>query len=80
MFIGLVLLLIILLPSLLLHRLPVMGGAGGGGGGGVYKYNVLEFISPFVTNSFLSTILKNNCKILQIFYRKTNQGNAMWLQ
>jgi hypothetical protein len=24
--------------------------------------------------------LKNNCKILQIFYRKTKQGNAMWLQ
>jgi hypothetical protein len=24
--------------------------------------------------------LKNNGKILQIFYRRTNQGNAMWLQ
>ena len=47
---------------------------------GIYWHNVQEFISPSVTNSFLSTILKNNGKILQIFYRRTNQGNAMWLQ
>ena len=77
MFIELVLLLMILLPSLT-HPPPPSDGRGWGLG--VYKYNVLEFISPSVTNSFLSTILKNNCKILQIFYRKTNQSNAMWLQ